>query len=166
MPTESISAERWIQRHLDRHGVAIRGRRLRLHCEFDAGFHLDPEAALDAALDRLIRFVLATVPDECEVYLAASRALAPVSALGDGSLTLRWQVTGSTHPVSSQEGVQPIHPIAGEAASHATSSRVAAIHEAFRAAGWSVEFGPLQPGAELFVRVDRMPGSGAASPMP
>lgn len=93
---EFVPSDSWLIELLDRHDVGIRKRSLLVRRELDPEFLLKREKRLELALERLLHFVFSTVPEHCEVYLASARSTAPIAAIGSGSLTVRWQVSGGT----------------------------------------------------------------------
>ena len=110
----------------------------------DAGEH---------ALRALIRFVMATLPDGCEVYFSAARPAAPVVAVGAGVLTLRWQVAGDRRG-GAEKGVVALRPTLGDAQAQVTGPSAQALRADFRAAGWPLTIEAIQGGGEIWVQAE------------
>ena len=150
---ELISVERWFSDVLDRYETEIEARSLSVHLDVEEGARVARHPAFEDGVSRLIHFVLETVPNGCEIYLAANRPVAPVSSVGSVEVTIRWQVAGVED--RSSDTVVPLHPIASDARSLANSLTARGLRDAFRAAGagFSIEF--LRTGRELMARVTR-----------
>jgi hypothetical protein len=150
--TDQPASRQWIEQRLTAHKAEIQARGIRVVCEFESPFQIVESAAVHAAGKRLFQFVFSTVPDGCEVFIAAARKIASVAALESGSLTLRWQTTGNEGRVD-RGSVAPLRPIPGNAAAHAESAAAQALGLAFRDAGWDFELRALNAGRELWLRV-------------
>ncbi len=110
--TDQPASRQWIEQRLTAHKAEIQARGIRVVCEFESPFQIVESAAVHAAGKRLFQFVFSTVPDGCEVFIAAARKIASVAALESGSLTLRWQTTGNEGRVD-RGSVAPLRPIPG-----------------------------------------------------
>jgi hypothetical protein len=142
--------ESWLAGLLDPYAEEIRERSLIVRSELDSRFQLRRDRRLETALEGLFRFVFSTLPNGCEIYLAASLPIASVAPLESGTLSLRWQVAGDARqPVPG--GVITIRPITGGAAFHARSKAAAELEQAFRDAGWSLDVDATNGDRELWV---------------
>lgn len=148
---EFVSSESWLIELLSPYTAEVRKRGLVVHHELDSQFHLRRDRLLATALEGLFRFVFSTLPDGCEIYLAAARRDSPVTSLGSGELTLRWQVAG-TLPRPVRGNVSSIRPISGGAAFHSQSSAAAELEASFLAAGWSLDLAAADGDQELWAR--------------
>jgi len=152
MPFEEIeTSESWILGLLIPYAAEIRERDLVVHSELDSRFQLRRDPLLETAIERLFRFVFATLPEGCEIYMAASRAIAAVAPLESGTLTLRWQVAGEAERSGPGEATA-IRPIAGGASFHAQSSSAVALRQAFSDAGWTFDLEAMNGDRELWIR--------------
>jgi hypothetical protein len=140
-----------IEAALARHAAELEARGLRLRLELDPRWQPELSRAWRAAFGRLLGWVLATVPDGCEIYVGATRSLARVAPVGEGMLTVRWQVPGGRLP-KRDSGVTALHPRPGSAVAHAGSASAARVARAFEAAGWAVEVEEFLAEGELMVR--------------
>ena len=152
MADEHSTSLSLIEELLGVHADEIRNRAIRLRCEFDRQFQISEDAALEAALVDLFRFVFSTVPDGCEVFLASARTLAPVATLESGSLTLRWQTTGDERG-GLPGNVTSLRPIVGSAHAHVQSKAASALECAFEAAGWGFELLAVNDDREIWLHV-------------
>jgi len=141
----------WIEQLVEAHSDEILGREIRVQFELDPQFQIGKNSALEAALTGLLRFVFSTVPDGCEVFVASARRLAPVAALGSGSLTFRWQAAGDER-CQAREKVTALRPIAGNAQVHVQSIAADQLLGAFEAAGWDFELIALAEDREMWAR--------------
>lgn len=107
----------------------------------------------EKALRALIRFVIATVPDGCEVYWSIARPGAPVALLEAAELTLRWQVAGDRRG-GAEAAVVPLRPRLGNAQAQIVGKRAQALRADFRSAGWGLTLEAIQGGQELWVRAE------------
>lgn len=155
MPTGVERATRalgpWLDDLLESHRAEIRTRALVLHLELDPGFVIETSEALNSAFRGLLRLILATVPDGCEIYLGAARSTAPVSRVGAGQWSARWQVMGNPAPNADRKQAQ-IHPQPGDARVHVQSSLAKQVVELFGATGWEFALETLESGRELLAR--------------
>jgi len=127
------------------------GREIFIRRELDPRFQIQIDAALEAALARLLHFVFSTVPNGCEIFVASARNLASVADLGSGSVTLRWQAAG--HDRSREtEKVTPLRPIAAGARAHVDSDAAARSRAAFEEAGWELELFAMSEDREIWAR--------------
>lgn len=147
-----VRSDVWLGELLDRHGVEVERRGLQVRRELDADLPLRRTGAGDRALERLLRFAFATVPDDCEVFVASARPLSPVAALGEGDVTLRWQVVGP-EAADPGETVAPIRPLPGGATAHARSAAAGELRAACAALGWPLELSPANRDREIWLRV-------------
>jgi hypothetical protein len=148
----AIALGETIETLLEAHSAEIAERRLSVRLALDSAWRAESTPDLVAAFRGLLQLVFATLPDGCEVYLESARSVAPVSRIGDGMVTLRWQVPGVQRSASEQ-GVTPLRPRIGDAEAHVDSPAVGRVREAFHEAGWIFEIEAVPPGCELFVRV-------------
>ncbi|MFK7894871.1 MAG: hypothetical protein AB8G23_03490 [Myxococcota bacterium] len=109
--------------------------------------------AAERALRAMLRFVLGTVPDGCQVYFAIARPATPVSELGVGVLTLRWQVAG-TRRGEAEAGVTPLHPRLGDAQAQIVGQDARSVRHAFEAAGWRLSLEAVRGGEEIWLRAE------------
>jgi hypothetical protein len=152
MPSEEIAtSEPWLMDLLGPYAAEIRERSLMLHSELDSRFQMRRDPLLETALERLFRFVFSTLPNGCEIYLASSPTIAPVTALDSGTLTLRWQVAGEARPSPGGE-VVAIRPIVGGAAFHARSRAARELAQSFSGAGWTFDLEATNGDRELWLR--------------
>ena len=138
---------------LEAHRDEVGSRQLVWAREFESAVRVVPDERSLGALRRLLAFVLATVPDGCEVYLGAMRARAPVQLVGSVRLVARWQVSGQAG-ASAGVAVVPLHPIPGDALAHAKSALAKGVQKAFDAAGWRCEIEADATSRELVVRAE------------
>lgn len=148
---EFATSEFWLTELLGPYAVEIQERSLVVHSELDSRFQMRRDPLLEAALERLFRFVFSTLPNGCEIYLASARTIASVTALGSGTLTLRWQVAGNSRRPAQGEATA-IRPIAGGAAIHAQSNAAAELGQAFCEAGWTLDLDATSGDQELWLR--------------
>jgi hypothetical protein len=141
----------WLEELLQRHAAEIRSRALVLQLELDPEFVIEPSDALGTAFRELLRLILATVPDGCEIYLGSARSTAPVSRLGAGHFNARWQVAGRPDPGADCE-LGRLHPRSGDAAEHAQSALAARIVARFAATRWNFALEILEGGREILAR--------------
>jgi hypothetical protein len=151
---EFVAFGPWVEALLDRHAVEIRSRGLALQCEFDSDFVVETSESLEAAMRALLQLILATVPDDCEVYLAGARSDAPVSNPGAGRISARWQVPGS-QGVDAESMPKPLFPLTGDAQRHAKSELAARVQRGFAAAQWRFALEILNAGRELLAHAER-----------
>lgn len=151
-PEDIVASEAWLRTILERHRPEAKDRELQVHMELDPRFQIRPSVDLANAVDGLLGFVLATIPDGCEIFVASTKNMAPVARLGSGTLTLRWQVTGFELP-ASEGNVRPIRPVAGGAASHLTSKPAQRVEALFEAVPAALEFSAADGDRELWARV-------------
>jgi hypothetical protein len=137
---------------LEDHREEVGSRQLVWAREFDTAVRVVPDERSLGALRRLLAFVLATVPDGCEIYLGAMPARAPVQLVGSARLVARWQVSGQA--VAAGAAVVPLHPIPGDAMAHAKSALAEGVRQAFDAAGWRCEIDAEATSRELVVRAE------------
>jgi hypothetical protein len=158
MPMDDLGpADRWLAKLVENHRSEIERRGLGIHLDIDSGFALARDARLDRAFRELIAFAIATVPDDCEIYLAANRDPTPVTRVGAGRVTLRWQVAGPARPGVGGPGgsVVRIHPIALDAEALVDGAAAKRIRAAFDAAGCLFRLEATSSGRELIARADR-----------
>ena len=148
-----ISGDRWLQGFLDRYDLEVSERSLSIHLDGEADFVLTRDARFDEALSRLIHFVFETVPDGCEIYLAAGRPPAPVSRVGAVEVTVRWQVAGRGGQI--RDRVVPIHPVAADARTLANAATSKGIRAAFAAAQSVFSLDVVRTGRELIARASK-----------
>lgn len=151
-PDEDVSSNAWLTELLDPYVAEIQARGLILRIELDSRFPLTRVPLLEAAFERLFRFVFSTLPDGCELYLGSARRTAAVAPLGAGTLTVRWQVAGDARRSVPGAVITSIRPISGGAAFHARSSAGLALQQAFSDAGWTLDFDVTNQDGELWVR--------------
>ena len=149
---ELVPCEARLERLLAPHMIEVRKRRLVLRREFGDGLWMRHDSASEAALKRLFLFVFATVPDDCEIYLAATRRPVPVSALGSGILSFRWQVAGRESRAPGNRPT-PIRPVPGDATKHVDSRAARDLAIAFSRADWEFELSTTADDRELRARV-------------
>ncbi len=149
---ELVPCETWIEALLAPHVIEVSERGLVLRRDFEDRIWMRRDSASEAALKRLFLFAFATVPDGCEIYLAATRNPAPVSALGSGILALRWQVTGREDRHADGE-VVAIRPVPGDATRHVDSRSARDLALAFARADWEFELSMTADDRELWARV-------------
>ncbi|MBJ20565.1 MAG: hypothetical protein GY910_02295 [bacterium] len=154
---EVMAGDSWLAELFERHLAEIERRGLHVHREVEEGFRLVRDANLDRALWELFYLVFATVPDGCEVYLAAGRGRTPVAQLGVGQVTIRWQVAGRARPDSAGEPdrVVAIHPIAALAETLVDGAGAMSARAAFERAGWVFQLDAAPNGCELIARAHR-----------
>ncbi len=158
MQTDDVmAADGWLEELCEPHRAEIEQRLLTLHLDVDDRFVLARDAKLDRALRELLRLVFATVPDGCEVYLAADRCQAAVARVGIGQVTLRWQIAGPAEPppIGSEARVVPIHPIPADADGIVGGSAATATRAAFEAADWVLQLESVPNGRELIAHAVR-----------
>ncbi len=167
---------------IEEHASETRERRIAFHTDFDpdlvflaSGSRGGGHGALgkptegeerEKALRALIRFVLATVPDGCEVYCSITRPAAPAAPLAlvlvgegvgaceavhEGVLTLRWQVAGDRRGGANPD-VVALRPRLGDAQAQIVGKSAQALRSGFRAAGWPLSLEAVQGGEEVWVR--------------
>jgi hypothetical protein len=147
------------------YSVEIQDRGIIFHTDFDPDlrFLARPEEAdatrqeipgtRERALRALLRFVMATVPDGCEVYFAMARPSAPVSVIGTGELTLRWQVAGDRRS-QNESGVTSLRPRLGNAQEQIVGKPARALRADFKAAGWRLTLEAIRGGEEIWLRAE------------
>jgi hypothetical protein len=151
----------WLSALLAPSQAELERRGLRLHRELDDRFMIERAPDIDAAFTALMGFVLRSVPDGCEIYLAASRHVAPVSRLGSGQFVLRWQIADhdDCFPTAQHGRVVALRPSSAAESFSAQAGSARRIREAFDAAGWDFSLdhlGGAGSGAkEGVVRVSR-----------
>ncbi|GEM_PF-3497354 len=147
-------ADRWLGELAENHRPEIERRGLGIHLDIDSGFALARDARLDRAFRELIAFAVATVPDDCEIYLAANRDPTSVTRVGAGRVTLRWQVAGRAPlDVGAPGGsVVRIHPIALDAEALVEGATAKRVRAAFDAAGCPLQLEATSGGRELIAR--------------
>lgn len=147
----------WLTALLSRSQAELERRGLRLHQEIEETFVIEQEADSERAFAALMRFVLSSVPDGCEIYLAASRHLAPVSRLGAGQFTVRWQVADRADrtPMAAESRVVPLRSKSDDAPNRAQAESLRWIRQGFDAAGWDFWLDRVGGGQELMARVSR-----------
>jgi hypothetical protein len=148
---EYVASSSWLTELLDSYVARIQERKLSIQVELDPIFQMIREPNLERALRELFEFVFATLPDGCDFYLASARSIAPVTRLGSGAITLRWQVVGAIGRRTAGE-VTPIRPIGGGASFHLQSDKARQLEEAFRTAGWTLDIDATSNDRELWVR--------------
>ena len=154
MPSgEVVQGGIWLESWLAAREEEIRGRRLVVLREIDPALVLPSRPVLEAAIAALLDFALATVPDGCEIYLAAARRAAPVAPLGQARLTLRWQVAGGPDR-PRRGGATALRPLPGGALEHAGSEAAGELRAAFAAAGWCLDLEPASDDRELWARAE------------
>ena len=134
---------------LEPHAVEIEARGLAVRLDVDPDFHVSRDESLDQAIRELIRLVLATVPDGCEIFVGAARSTAPVSRVGAGRFTTRWQVMGESGPGVAGPLPTPLHPRPGHAGRHVRSRMGRRAVSAFRKTEWTFSLEVLDGGVEL-----------------
>lgn len=144
----------WIEELLAGHAEELAARALSIRFDFDPGLPVDRDADLGEALQALLRLILGTVPDDCVVDLSTVRSTAPVSKLGSGIFTARWQVPDASRRAGGG-ALAPIHPRPGTASDHASSPLARRTREGFERAGWSFDLEILAGGGELLARATR-----------
>jgi len=147
-----VASDVWMRAVLEGHRTATSERGLLLHTEFDRRFQIRPSPELERGVDALVRFVLATVPDGCEIFVASTRDAVPVAPLGAGMLTFRWQVTGVTPPRGSGN-VRPLRPVSGAATKHIRSKAARRIVKIFGGLAAEFELSAIEGDRELWARV-------------
>lgn len=147
-----VAADRWIGSLLDHHAPEIDRRGLQVRRELDAELALRRTPAAERTLEQLLRFAFSTVPDGCEVFVAATRAASPVAAVGQGELVLRWQVVGRRAP-GAAANVRPIRPVPGGASVHLRSGAAGELRAACAALDWILELSSANHDRELWMRV-------------
>lgn len=153
---EFVTSDVWMRESFERYRSETSERGLLVHEELDSRLQMRPEADLGRAIDGLLRFVLSTIPDGCEIFVASTRSTSPVAPLGAGTLTFRWQVTGH-EPPPSEGNVRPLRPIAGGAKAHMGSKAARRIEEAFEGSSADLEFSVAEGDRELWARVTLAP---------
>jgi len=105
----------------------------------------------------MIGFAIGTVPDGCEIYLAANRDPAPVTRVGAGRVTLRWQVAGrkASDAEGAGDSIVRIHPIAADAETLLEVPAVRRIRAAFEAADCTFQIEATSSGRELIAQASR-----------
>ena len=139
-----ISADRWLRGLLDLHLSEIETRGLHVHFDGDEGIGVqeDPRFEID--------FVFETVPDGCEIYLAASRHRGPVTRVGAIEITLRWQIErGGQQP---GQKVVPIRRRPFDSRSHLNSAAVKDLSAAFDSAHAVFRLDSIRRDEELIAR--------------
>lgn len=149
---EIVASEAWLHEIFERHRSEASERDLQIHLELDPRFRVRPSIELARAVDELVGFVLATIPDGCELFVASTKTSAPVARLGSGTLTLRWQVAGAERP-ASEGNVRSIRPVAGGAASHLASRVAQRVGARFEGTPASLELFAAEGDRELWARV-------------
>jgi hypothetical protein len=158
MQTDELrAADHWIDELVEPHRDELGRRALSIHREVDDRWVLRIDANLERALRELIRLVLATVPDGCEVYLAAARTQAAVARVGAGQVTIRWQIAGRERSDRDRaaESPVPLHPVAADAGMILEGAAARATQAAFEAAGWEFQLDATPSGGELIARAHR-----------
>lgn len=138
----------WLEEILADFDSEIRERGVRLRLDLDPAFLIERDGAVDSALRELLRFILATTPDGCEIYLGSARSTASVSRLGAGALRARWQVVGD-RAASPDSDATPIHPVVGDAERHVGSSQARAVHAKFARTRWAFSLDALAADQEI-----------------
>ena len=158
-----VPVSTWLTALLSPSQAELARRGLRLHEELDEHFVIENVPGLETAFAALMEFVLRSVPDGCEIYLAAGRQVAPVSRLGAGQLTLRWQIADRDDclPNAGQGRVVALRSKSVDGSSPAQAASSSRIRAGFDAAGWDFSLealggsGASGAGEELVVRVSR-----------
>jgi hypothetical protein len=152
-----VPVSAWLAALLSGSRSELERRGLHVHQELEDSFVIADAVDARKAFAALMRFVLSSVPDGCEIYLAASREVAPVSRLGAGQFTVRWQVTDLEDRLrSAGEGrVLPLRREPGESRNRVQSEAIRSIRAGFDAAGWDFSLDEVGGGKELLARVSR-----------
>ena len=152
-PEELVSAKIWVEEVLSGYEADIERRKIALHREFDSGFWLLRNERLGAALSDLISLALETLPDGCELYIAAGRTSAPVARVGAGQITLRWQVRdaeeGNSKPPAGN--VVPLRP--PTRVGEVDAAAVTNLCGAFAEAGWWLQLEATSTGREWVAQI-------------
>ncbi|HPG24377.1 MAG: hypothetical protein H6748_17155 [Spirochaetaceae bacterium] len=139
-----------VARRFDGCARELAARRIRVHLECDPVDEPPATGPAITALDALVRFVLDTTPDGCEVYVATRGDPGAPVASGSGEIVVRWQVAGER---VADRGIVPIRPLPGDADRHATSRRARRVVALFEALAWELSLGSTPGGGELLARV-------------
>ncbi len=152
-----VPVSAWLTALLSDSQPELERRGLHLHQELEGSFVIENTVDSERAFAALLDFVLSSVPDGCEIYLAASRHAAPVSRLGAGQFTVRWQLADreGRSPVASEDRVVPLRSMRGDAPSRAEVEWLSSIRDGFDAAGWDFSLDSVGDGQELLARVSR-----------
>jgi hypothetical protein len=149
---EFVPSDSWLADLLEPHATEIQARALLLHLEPDPRFHIERDPDVVAGFESLLRFVLSTIPDGCEIFVASARSDSAVAALGSGMVTLRWQVVGAELP-GADDKITPIRPIPGAAEAHAGSPTAREIEATLGRAGARLDLSAAPGDRELWARV-------------
>jgi hypothetical protein len=139
----------WVEEIFGRSQAEIRARRIVLRLEFDPEFVVARDAGLEAALVELCRLIITTVPDGCEIYFGSARSSAPVSRLGAGQWSARWQVIGEVEDAAMQTQLRP-RP--GGAERHSSSALAGRVRDRFAKTRWDFSLEVIDAGRELLAR--------------
>lgn len=145
----------WFEELLEPHRTEIELRGLVFKLEVEPEFLVLREASLGEAIRELLRLILATVPDGCEVYIGGARSMAPVSRIGAGRWITRWQVTGERTAHDSRGALAPLHPRPGDAQRHVESSLGERVTARFAETDWEFSLEAIEAGGELVARATR-----------
>ena len=143
---------------LARHRDEIAQRRLILRVDLEPGLVLDWPDSSDA-IARLVGLAISTLPDGCELLVAATRSPERISRVGTGVVTLRWQVGrsgGAIHesPTDENRGqVVPIGAALRSAEDLIASAPVERIREACRESRLEFRLEPVDHSGEVIARV-------------
>jgi hypothetical protein len=139
----------WLGEILASHESELQRRGLVLRFEFDPEFRVWQNPTLAHAIRELIRLILATVPDACEIYLGGSRPTTLLSPVGAGRISARWQVMGEAPGSSASASIERLHPRPGDAEQHARSPIAERVFDRFADTDWEFSLEVLGSGSEL-----------------
>ncbi len=150
---EFVPSDVWLSELLERYEPETSARGVLVHAELDERFQMRRDSDSADAIDTLLRFAFSTIPDGCEIFLASVRSDSSVAALGCGTLTLRWQVTGNELPIT-RGNVRPLRPVTGGAMAHMRSNAARRVEAVFEGVGAELVLSAAEGDRELWARVE------------
>ncbi len=142
----------WLEGLLEDFDPQIRSRGLVLRFEVESGLLVEYSPSLRAAIRELFRLILATVPDDCEIYFAGTKTTSPVSRIGAGQLSARWQVVGTREVEPYSSSPSRLHPRPGDARQHLGSPLATHVAEHFAKTKWAFSLAGIDGGGECVAR--------------